>query len=392
MRRIAVVTRYFPSSGEPAEGRSLYQTLRIASRSADIKVFYPNAVYPSWLRPPSRIYDKLDRGFSPPDVNVSYYDFPALPLLSRPLNARLAYRTLLPHVSAFSPDVILGCFLYPAGFAALRIGQRLGIPVVAMSTGSDINRIGDPISAWYTRVVLREADFLVTASEDLCKKAVAMGAAPAKARPLPNGCDLSTFRVMDRHGARQRLNIDPDFEAVVYVGRIDVKKGLRELVEAAAMLHPNRPALHVYLVGNGPDRNQLERLVLSHSASAYVHMVGGCAFDEVAVWMTAANLVTLPSYMEGFPNTVLEALACGRPVVATHVGGIPEIMSDACGRLVPPREAGKLAAAITAVLDRCWDPAVIAAQWSRSWSTRAEELLEIFDSVASGGQRVANAG
>jgi teichuronic acid biosynthesis glycosyltransferase TuaC len=107
----------------------------------------------------------------------------------------------------------------------------------------------------------------------------------------------------------------------------------------------------------------------------------GCAFDEVAVWMAAADLVTLPSYMEGCPNVVLEALACGRPVVATNVGGIPEIMDDSCGRMVLPRDPAALAEALAAVLDQSWDAAAISAHGSRSWSTVSAELLAVFESL-----------
>ena len=179
---------------------------------------------------------------------------------------------------------------------------------------------------------------------------------------------------------------------------MDVKKGLRELIEAAAALHPQRPNLHVYLVGEGPDGPSLKPPFSRSNAAGYIHALPGCAPDDVAVWMAAADLVTLPSYMEGCPNVVLEALACGRPVVATNVGGIPEIMSDACGRLVPPREPAALAQALASVLDATWDAAAISAHWSRSWNTVAAELLEVFESVlsnrraaacpSSGGQRM----
>ena len=241
MLKIAVVTRYFPSSAEPWQGRSVYQTLRVLAREADVRVFFPNAAYPSWLKPRSRSYEKLDPSYSPPDVKVSYYDYPALPLVSRPMNGWMAARVLLPHVRGFAPDLIFSCFLYPDGYAALKIGKALSVPVVAMSIGSDINRIGDPVSARHTRTVLREADFVVTVSGDLRTKAVAMGASPEKSRAIVNGCDLSVFHVRDRVEARQRLGIDPTEEAVVYIGRMDIKKGLRELVEAAASLRPERP-------------------------------------------------------------------------------------------------------------------------------------------------------
>lgn len=84
MLKIAVVTRYFPSSAELWQGRSAYQTLRILAREADVRVFFPNATYPALLKPRSRIYDKLDASYSPPDVKVDYYDYPAIPLVSRP--------------------------------------------------------------------------------------------------------------------------------------------------------------------------------------------------------------------------------------------------------------------------------------------------------------------
>ena len=383
MLKIAVVTAHFPSSGQRTHGRPAYQTLRVLSGKSDVRVFYPHAAYPSWLKPRSRMYDALDTSYSLPDVKVDYYNYPVLPLVSRPFNGWMAARVLLPHVRSFAPDLIFSYFLYPDGYAALKIGKALSVPVVAMGVGSDVHSIGDRLSAMHTRNVLREADFLIAISDDLRKRMVAMGAPPEKTRAILSGCDLSVFHVRDRLEARQKLHIDPAAEAVVYIGRMDVKKGLRELVEAAASLRLLRPDLHVYMVGEGPDRPLIESAIQANNAANYIHALPECTFDDVAVWMAAANLVTLPSYMEGCPNVVLEALACGRPVVATNVGGIPEIMSDECGRLVPPREPVELAHALASVLDRTWNAMAISAHWSRSWSAVAAELLEIFESLVS---------
>jgi glycosyltransferase involved in cell wall biosynthesis len=391
MLRIAVVTRYFPNSAQPTHGRSAYQTLRVMAREADVRVFYPNSSYPSILKPQSRTYDALDAGYSPPDVNVSYFDYPALPLVSRPFNGWMASRVLLPHIRAFKPDLIFSFVLYPYGYAALRIARALSVPVVAMGIGSDVHSIGDRLSAMRTRTVLREADFIVTVSDDLRKRAVAMGAPPERTRAIINGCDPSIFKVMDRLSARERLHIDPAGEAVVYIGRMDVKKGLRELVEAALSLHPHRPALHMYLVGEGADMPLIEEAIRANDAGSYIHLMLECPFDDVALWMTAADLVTLPSYMEGCPNVILEALACGRPVVATNVGGVPEIMSDECGRLVSPRDPVGLAHALSSVLDQNWDAAEISAHWSRSWSAVSRELLELFESLVATSRAVRDA-
>jgi glycosyltransferase involved in cell wall biosynthesis len=351
--KIAVVTRHFPSSSQPTAGRPAYETLRLLSRKCDVRVFFPHPAYPSWIRPQGRTYDAPDPFYSMPDVKVSYYDYPALPMLSRPINGWMAARVLLPYVRAFAPDLIFSYFLYPEGYAALKIGKALSIPVVAMSVGSDVHGIGDWISVMHTRTVLRKADFLPAISEDLRRRSVAMGAPAEKTRAIVSGCDLSVFHPSDRLEARRKLDIELAAETVVYVGSMDVKKGLRELLEAVASLRPLRPRLHLYLIGDeGPDKPLILRTIQAHYAASYIHSVPGCAFDDVAVWMAAADLVTLPSYMEGCPNVVLEALACGRPVVATNVGGIPEIMNDECGCLVPPRDPAALAHALASVLDR----------------------------------------
>lgn len=378
MLKIAVVTRYFPSSAEPWQGRSAYQTLRVLAGKADLRVFYPNAQYPSLLKPRSRSYERLDPAFSPPGVKASYYNFPALPVLSRPLNGWLAARALLPAVRAFAPDLIFSCFLYPDGYAALKIAQALSVPVVVQSIGSDLNRIGDPISARLTRRVLREADSIVTVSGDLCAKAISMGANSQTTHAVVNGCDLSVFHPMDRTEARRKLGISLEAEAVVYIGRMDIKKGLRELIEAAELLRSSCPNLQVYMIGEGPDRPLIENTIQVRNAAGFIHTLPACAFDDVAIWMAASDLVTLPSYMEGCPNVVLEALACGRPVVATNVGGIPEILSAACGELVQPQNSSALAQALASVLDRNWEAEVIRVHGGRSWETVAEELLEVF--------------
>ncbi|MGB6974748.1 MAG: glycosyltransferase [Terracidiphilus sp.] len=379
--KVAIVTHYFPSSSEPWQGRSAYQRLLELSKVADTRVFYPHTAYPDSLRRWTKSADNFDAFYSPPGVNVRYYDYLAVPVLSRPFNGWMAARALLPHVRTFAPDIIYSYVLYPDGYAALQIGKALGVPVVAKGIGSDVNRITNPIARMHTRTVLREADFLISVSEDMRNKMVAMGASPEKVRAVINGCDLSVFYVRDRLEARRQLGINSDIEAVVYVGRMDTKKGLRELVQAAASLHSARPRLQVYMIGNGPDQSVIEADIQAASASSYVHVMKGCTFDEVAVWMAASNLVTLPSYMEGCPNVVVEALACGRPVVATRVGGIPEVMDEDSGRLVAPRQAGELAQALDSALDAQWDARAISAKWSRGWSVGANKVYEVFESV-----------
>jgi glycosyltransferase involved in cell wall biosynthesis len=167
---------------------------------------------------------------------------------------------------------------------------------------------------------------------------------------------------------------------VLYVGRMDRKKGLVELVEASATVHRSRPRMQVVMLGgNGPDRELVESTIRKYDAGSYMRTAPECAPGAVANWIAAADVVTLPSYMEGCPNVILEALACGRPVVATNVGGIPEILNTSCGRMVPARDPAALAQAIGEVMNFNWDPAYIRSHGSRGWDAVAVEHVEVFE-------------
>jgi teichuronic acid biosynthesis glycosyltransferase TuaC len=376
--RVALVTKIFPSSIHQWAGHSAYQTIRVLAQRTDLQAFYPYAVYPSALTRFDRV-PKPDPTWQPEGVPTTYIPHPGLPGLTRHLNGHLIARKLLPYVRAFRPDIVLSYFIYPYGYAAIRIARALGVPAVLTAIGSDLHSIPDPLTLRLTRSALRDADFVSTTSGDLCTLARTLGADPTRSRPKLNGCDTTVFYPRDKQQSRAALSLDPDKDTVVYVGRLDVRKGLVELIEAAANLGPNRPNLRVYIVGDGPDKPALTAAIVAHNAAPWVTLVPSCPTDQVAIWMAAADLVTLPSYNEGCPNVVIEALAAGRPVVATNVGGIPEIMDDTCGRMVPPRNVPALAQALDEVLTQTWDAKTISAKHGRSWPDVAAELHTVLE-------------
>jgi teichuronic acid biosynthesis glycosyltransferase TuaC len=378
MLKVAVVTNYFPISSNPWNGHSAYQTLRLLAKLCDVHVFYPEATYPSFMQPANG-KGTFDRTWSPPDVRVTYIPYPAIPVLTRPFNAFTSASRLLPFIAAFQPDVILNYTIYPYGLAAVFIARKLGIPSMLTAIGSDLNRPSDRICAWLTRRALSTATFVVTVSHNLCQTAVRMGAPVKHTRAKLNGCDTSVFHPRDKRQCREQIGLDPDAQIILYVGRLDHRKGLIELVEAVARLHQTHPRAHCYLMGNGPDEPAVRQAIAAHRAEAFISIIPSRVTAEVAVWMAAADLVTLPSYMEGCPNVVIEALGVGRPIVATRVGGIPELTDDSCGRMVPPRDAPALAIALAEVLDQPWDTDLIAHQHQRSWADVARENLLILE-------------
>jgi glycosyltransferase involved in cell wall biosynthesis len=131
------------------------------------------------------------------------------------------------------------------------------------------------------------------------------------------------------------------------------------------------------VIGEGPFRSVLEEQILEAGLTGQAHLIGGQLPDEVAQWASTAQLLTLPSWTEGYPNVLVEALACGCPIVATDVGGIPEIVTPDRGLLVPARQSAALAKALVQVLSTPWDRLALAASMQRSWDDVARETLSV---------------
>lgn len=380
--RILVVTSQFPLAGEPTRGRPIHQTVCELARRATVRVISPVARYPRWAQPRSYLFRDPDPARPVTDCDVEYVTWPAMPALTRPFNGLLVARAIRGACAAFAPDVILAYWLYPDGWGAQRVARRLGLPFVAGARGSDI-RVRDAISRRLTLPVVRDADRLLVVSADLGRLAVRDYAADAaRVRVIANGCDASIFHLRDRAAAREACAVRSDAELVLYVGRLVAEKGLRELVEAMRELRRARPRAELVLVGDGP--LQAELAGLARDPANGLRLAGVQAAPRVAEWMAAADLVTLPSWSEGHPNVLVEALACGRPVVSTPVGGIPEVVDESCAILVPPRDATALAGALAAVLDRDWDEAALSARFSRSWAdVAAETYAACAEAIAS---------
>ncbi len=384
--RVLVVTSQFPIAGEPNRGRPILQTVQALSRKADIRVISPVARYPDWAQPRSYLYRAADAARQVGGIDVRYVGYPALPMLSRPFNGALCARALRVPMREFRPDVLLAYWLYPDAYGAMLAARQANLPLVAGARGSDL-RVRDKISQILTRPVVHGAHRLLVVSRDLARVAERdYGADTARIRVIPNGCDAATFHLRDRDEARTALSVPADFQLAVYVGRLVPEKGLRELLAAFEQLAAADPRMALALVGDGPMRHELAALAARLPAGR-VFMPGALPAGEVAAWMAAANVVTLPSYSEGHPNVLVEALACGRPVVATPVGGIPEVVDESTGILVPARDPDALAKGLQQALARAWDETMLANLFSRSWEQVAEETLAACEDAVQAGTR-----
>ena len=139
-RRIALVTSVFPVPWDLTRGRPVFETAKALSAHADVKVFFVTARYPKLpgLRPQGFLYGDLPPDYALPGVQMEAFHYPALPLVSRPLNGFVCDAVLASRLRAHAPDVVLAYWIYPEGYAALRSARRLGLPCVIGSRGSDI--------------------------------------------------------------------------------------------------------------------------------------------------------------------------------------------------------------------------------------------------------------
>jgi glycosyltransferase involved in cell wall biosynthesis len=351
------------------------------SNCMSVEAICPFTRYPKWFQPRNFPHLRPDPTFSPNGIRTTYLEYPGVPGFTRISNGLVCQRYIERHVRAARADILQSYWLYPDGYAAVRVGRKLGIPVVLVAIGSDLNRIPDPITKHFTRKALTQADHVMTMSRYLVEKAVLLGAKPENTSSYINGCDTEIFHLRDRAQCRTQLQIDAAAQLIIYVGRLDMAKGLGELLQAAASLVPRYPKLRVALLGDGPAATPLQMMARQLGIAQHVTFPGACNSETIAQWLGACDLFSLPSYSEGSPNVVIEALNCGRPVVATRVGGIPELVDNEVGILVAARDPKALAEAFDAALHKRWDEEGIARRFRRPWRDLAVEMGSILEGI-----------
>jgi glycosyltransferase involved in cell wall biosynthesis len=381
--RIALVTPILPLAHDRTRGRYIFETATALARRADVRVYfqlnrYPEAGPLGWR---TLLRGAVDEPCAIDSLDVECFSYPSIQFATRLLNGLTSSRFLTPRVAEFAPDVVIGYWVYPDGFAALRAARSLRVPCVVGALGSDVH-VRSGIASWLTGRVIRRADALVTVSEAMRTAAVRdFGADRARVHTIVNGFNTGVFRPGPMQAARLELGLPPDGRLIVYVGRLVPAKGLRELLTAFGRLAQQVPDCRLALVGDGPMQAELARLLSEAGLESRVILTGGLEPPAVAGWVRASDLLTLPSWSEGYPNVVVEALACGRPVVATDVGGTREIVDAFNGILVPPRNPAALLQALCDALAGSWDHAGIAARMKRTWDDVAEETLQVCKQV-----------
>jgi len=392
--RVLTFSSLYPSASRPRHGVFVEERLRqiVATGRIEARVVSPVP----WFPVAGRAFGRWSEYASVPAfetrhrIRVDYPRYLSIPWIGMSAAPWLLARAMRPVLerivrSGFAFDVIDAHYFYPDGVAAAWLGRRLGRPVVVTARGSDVNLIATyRLPRRFIRRAARASARVVAVSEALRERLIALGIAPDRVVTLPNGVDLARFRPVSGEEVRRRYGVAGPL--LLSVGKLDEAKGHHLVIDALARI----PEAHLLVVGEGPSAAALERRIAAAGLGARARLAGPVAPADMPAWYGAADALVLASAREGMPNVVLEALACGCPVVATRAGGIPEVVDDpSAGALVAERTPEALAAAIATVLrDRRDREAVRRHAMRFGWEPTVRGHLRVLEGAAGVAARV----
>jgi len=376
-QKIVVVTNLYPNSLEPTRGTFVKQLVaRLASRY-EIVVIAPLPWRPGW---PGK--SKVSSTERIDGIEIFHPRYLVIPKILRATYGISLFLRIFPLLRRLKKegrcDFISAHWLYPDGVASTMAARLLQLPVYVHAMGCDINEY----AKFHLRRIqivraMRSANAVITKSAALASRVQELGIAPANINVVPNGIDRHRFLPGDKQEARRALEIPADIFSFLYIGNFNQEKNVSLLIRAFAKAVENMslPA-HLYLVGDGPEREKLEGLVTNLAIRSRVTFAGRQSHQMLRTYYQAADCFALPSLREGCPNVLLEALACGLPVIASRVGGVPEIVTAGRGALI---ESGNLEEWCRAVTEALANPPerVSNFQWP-SWEDNATALEQIF--------------
>jgi glycosyltransferase involved in cell wall biosynthesis len=264
----------------------------------------------------------------------------------------VAIREITRHLADFQASVLC-CHGYKANLLGRLAARRAGVPVAAISRGWTGESLKVRLYEWLDRYCLQRMDRVVCVSQAQAERVRRAGVREEQVRVIANSIDCDRFRVCEQ---RYRGILNGYFERqptriVGAAGRLSPEKGFDVLVAAAGYVLQRDPGVGFVIFGDGPRRQALEERISAAGLSGQVVLPG--LRTDLDQFMPHFDLLALPSYTEGMPNVVLEAFAAGVPVVATAVGGTPEVViSGVNGYLARPGDPHELADRITEALGR----------------------------------------
>ena len=397
--KVLALSYLFPNPAQPDYGIFVYNRLKAVQEIYDVKVIAPLQRYPfrNLLRPELA----TDKSISPKEnmgsIETWYPRFSVIPRYFKFYDAFSYYAAVNPVVSkmlqtGFAFDVIDAHWTYPDILAAYFLSRRYGKPYIVTTRGNEALYLGEKggrklILDW----CLRRADAVVALSSDLAELVVDIGVERCKVSIILNGVDTGCFRPLDRAEARNKLNLSQDKKVLVTVGRLTEAKGHQHIINALPSL-ANRHNVELHIIGGiNPESDYSEKLkeLVAVLGLHNVFFHNGMPHDQLLYWYNAADIFCLASHGEGCPNVVLEAMACGTPVVVTDVGAVKDIIGNSGNGVIAYNSEG-FEVALVHALSINWDRQAIAVGMKgKSWQGCANQVVTLYNGVIANRREAA---
>ena len=371
---VLIVTCAYPHYSSKSEGTFVANWAeQLKAEGLNIRVYKrDHLTFGSYLKSFSRVYEFYRH------PRVYEYDWHGIHVyrqgihLRLPLDysksaPRLTYEKMKPIIKRihkqFPFDLVYLATWGDLSLAMSWIAKEMRIPYIASAIGDHTNLYynkPDSIYYKYHREIFLGSEFVICVSNDLNKKVKAMTEGKANTFTYYSGVDIQKFHPSSeiRADFRDRLGyVDEDF-VIIFVGRLTRPKGVYELLEAFASLLSDNRSIKLLLVGSLLEQARVSKRIISLGIKSKVKLIGGVGHEEIPGYLNAADVFVLPSWMEGLPNVVMEACACERPVIASAVGGIPELIeNNITGFLMTPKSAIDIAERLRFVIT---NPEIVA--------------------------------
>jgi len=388
---VITFTNLFPSSVMPTHGIFVYERMRRVMDASGCRlsvvapvpaVWWPlrRGIYKQWAKVPLR-----EQWHGVDVYHPRYRHIPGMSLARQADAVVKGSREVVRSLIQQGPAVLDSHYVWPDGVAAASLAREFAVPFTMTARGTDINVLAQDarVRGRVTEAASR-ANRCMAVSDALSERfASTCGLSAGAVATVRNGVDLERFRPGDQGEARAALGLPAAGRIALGVGRLVTTKGFEVAARAVLAL----PDTHLVLIGDGPERQRIAAI-----GGERVSMLGALGPDEVAEAFRAADVFVLPTHREGWPNVVTEALASGVPVVATPVGGIPQILGGAepaphLGALVEVGDVDGFAAAMGRVLDGGRHTEKVRAfAESYGWQEPVAQLIETFRAATAGGE------
>lgn len=383
-RRILVITSFFESPYHP--NRAPYNELLILelAKQYDIEIIRPIA-WTDILRAKLDKKKVSQKNKKWRGINVAFPTYLFLPKFGLRFNGLLYFLSVF--VSVYrrrkGTDLIFSTWAYPDSYAAMLFSKLIKVPFLIRVHGSDINvLLKKPVLKNKIVKVLKSCCVVEAPSMAIKSEIIQHGIPEERVKVFYTAINKDSFYYIDKKEAESKLGLTSK-RRVVYIGNLKKDKGILDFIESVCNLFSKRQDFEVVVIGVGDCLPTIKQIISDQELQENVKILGGVEHSQLVQWINASNLLCLPSYMEGVPNVILESLACKTNILATNVGGIPEVVKDPGSNLVEPGDIAALETKIDQLLDSD-DFFTLPAISIRGYQELATDVVQVIEKCMDG--------